>query len=58
MVAAKPASVCHGEQRISDQAANLPLDRQSQAAEMLNVSDRSLRRVPNPLDMARLPVPA
>lgn len=46
-VAAKLANMGHGGDRKSDQAANLPDDRapisQAQAAEMLNVSERSVR---------------
>ena len=41
-VAAKIATVTHGGDRKSDQAANLPLD-QAAAATMLNVSPRSVR---------------
>jgi hypothetical protein len=43
MIAAKLANMPHGGDRKSDQAANLPLVSQSAAAEMLNVSDRSIR---------------
>ena len=43
MVAAKIANAEHGGDRRSDQAANLPLVSQSGAAEMLNVSERSVR---------------
>ena len=45
MVAAKLATMKHGGDRRSDQAANLPVEKptQKQAAEMLNVSDRSVR---------------
>jgi hypothetical protein len=43
MVAAKLANMPHGGDRKSDQAANLPLVSQSTAAELLNVSDRSIR---------------
>lgn len=46
-VAAKLANLTHGGDRKSDQAANLPDDRapvtQTQAADMLNVSERSVR---------------
>jgi N6-adenosine-specific RNA methylase IME4 len=43
MVAAKLANMPHGGDRKSDQAANLPLVSQSTAADLLNVSDRSIR---------------
>jgi hypothetical protein len=44
MVAANLAKMNHGGNRKSDQAESLPLEvSQAQAAEMLNVSDRSLR---------------
>lgn len=44
MVAAKLAKMTHGGDRRSDQAANLPVGpTQAQAAEMLNVSERTLR---------------
>jgi N6-adenosine-specific RNA methylase IME4 len=43
MVAAKLANMPHGGDRNSDQAANLPLVSQSTAADLLNVSDRSIR---------------
>lgn len=42
MVAAKLATLTHGGDRVSKQAENLPLA-QARAAELLNVSDRSLR---------------
>lgn len=44
-VAAKLANLAHGGDRKSDQAANLPVEAvtQVQAAEMLNVSERSVR---------------
>jgi phage N-6-adenine-methyltransferase len=43
MVAAKLANMSHGGDRKSDQAENLPLVSQAKAADMLNVSDRSVR---------------
>jgi ParB-like chromosome segregation protein Spo0J len=45
MVAEKLATMAHGGDRKSDQAANLPLEKvsQSDAAEKLNVSERSIR---------------
>lgn len=43
MVAAKIATLTHGGDRRSDQAANLPVVTQAQAAEMLNVSERTVR---------------
>ena len=51
MVAARLANLAHGGNRKSDQAANLPLDdrspvppvTQASAAEMLNVSERTVR---------------
>lgn len=43
MVAAKLAKMPHGGDRRSDQAENLPLVSQSDAAAQLNVSDRSIR---------------
>lgn len=53
VVAAKLANMQHGGDRRSDQAANLPVENletfpqvsQAQAAEMLNVSDRSIRTI-------------
>ena len=42
-VAAQLANIEHGGDRRSDQAANLPLVSQADAAAMLNVSERSLR---------------
>lgn len=42
MVAAKLATISHGGDRRSDQAANLPVG-QAQAAELLNVSERTVR---------------
>lgn len=42
-VAAKLANISHGGDRKSDQAANLPVVSQSSAAEMLKVSERSVR---------------
>jgi hypothetical protein len=41
-VAAKLANIRHGGDRKSDQAANLPLVSRASAAEMLNVSERSV----------------
>ncbi|UVK44846.1 hypothetical protein BPNPMPFG_000311 [Mesorhizobium sp. AR07] len=43
MVAAKLATMKHGGDRRSDQAENLPLVTQKQAAELLNTSDRNIR---------------
>lgn len=47
MAAAKIATATHGGDRKSDQAANLPLDiphvSQAKAAELLNVSERTVR---------------
>lgn len=37
------ATLTHGGDRVSEQAANLPLATQAGAAEMLNVSERSVR---------------
>lgn len=42
-VAAKLANMGHGGDRRSDQAANLPVVSQASAADMLNVSERSVR---------------
>jgi hypothetical protein len=45
MVAAKLAELTHGGDRRSDQAANRPVvPTQAEAAEMLNVGERSVRR--------------
>lgn len=46
LVAAKLANISHGGDRRSDQAANWPLEKASQpeAAELLNVGERSVRR--------------
>lgn len=41
--AAKIATLAHGGDRKSDQAANLPLETQAHAAQMLNVSERTVR---------------
>lgn len=43
MVGKKLSTMTHGGDRRSDQAAKLPLVTQAQAAEMLNVSERSIR---------------
>jgi len=43
MVAARVATLGHGGDRKSDQAANLPVETQARAAEMLNVSERTVR---------------
>jgi len=43
MVAAKLATLKHGGDRVSEQAANLPVATQAEAAELLNVSERTLR---------------
>jgi hypothetical protein len=43
MVAEQLATLQHGGDRKSDQAANLPVDTQATAAELLNVSERSVR---------------
>ena len=43
MVAAKLATLRHGGDRKSDQAANLPLETQAKAALLLNVGERSVR---------------
>lgn len=43
MVAANIATMRHGGDRVSEQAANLPVATQAEAAEMLNVSERSVR---------------
>jgi ParB-like chromosome segregation protein Spo0J len=43
MVAARIAGFRHGGDRVSEQAANLPLATQAEAAEQLQVSERSLR---------------
>jgi hypothetical protein len=44
MVAAKLANMRQGERTDVEPSANLPKVSQAQAAEMLNVGDRSLRR--------------
>lgn len=43
MVAAKIANLPHGGDRVSEQAASLPVATQAHAAELLNVSERSVR---------------
>jgi N6-adenosine-specific RNA methylase IME4/anti-sigma28 factor (negative regulator of flagellin synthesis) len=43
MVAAKLATARHGGDRRSDQAANLPVVSQEEAAKLMNVSERSVR---------------
>lgn len=43
MVAARIATLRHGGDRRSDQAANLPVETQHEAADMLSVGDRSVR---------------
>jgi hypothetical protein len=50
LVAAKLASLPHGGDRRSDQAANLPLETQASAAEKLKVSARSVRSAKQVLD--------
>jgi hypothetical protein len=53
MSAAKIANLPHGGDRRSDQAANLPIDNavsQSEAADLLNVSRRSLRSASQVID--------
>jgi hypothetical protein len=40
MVAAKIATLNHGGDRVSEQAANLPVATQAEAAALLNVSER------------------
>jgi ParB-like chromosome segregation protein Spo0J len=43
MAAARLATLGHGGDRKSDQAANLPVETQAEAAKLLNVSERSVR---------------
>jgi len=43
MVAARLATLTHGGDRVSEQAANLPVATQAEAATLLNVSERSVR---------------
>jgi hypothetical protein len=50
MIAAKLATIGHGGDRRSDQAANLPVETQAEAAERLNVSERSVRDARKVLD--------
>ena len=50
MVAAKLATLRHGGDRKSHQAANWPLETQATAAELLNVGERSVRRAREVLD--------
>jgi ParB-like chromosome segregation protein Spo0J len=50
IVAAKLAMLKHGGDRISEQAANLPVATQEQAATLLNVSERSVRSARAVLD--------
>ncbi len=50
MVAAKLATMKHGGDRVSEQAANLPVPTQAEAAERLNVSERSVRDARRVLD--------
>jgi hypothetical protein len=52
MIGAKIATMTHGGDRKSDQAANLPVPTQAQAAEMLNVSERTVRSAKHVLDHA------
>ena len=51
-IAAKIANLTHGGDRRSDQAANLPVPTQAEAAEMLNVSERSVRTARKVLEQA------
>lgn len=44
MVAARIATLSHGGDRVSEQAANLPVATQSDAGALLNVSERSVER--------------
>jgi hypothetical protein len=44
MVAARLATLTHGGNRVSEQAANCPVATQAEAAQLLNVSERSVRR--------------
>jgi hypothetical protein len=53
-IAAKIANLAHGGDRKSDQAANLPVLTQAAAAEMLNVSARSVRTARKVLEHAEL----
>jgi hypothetical protein len=52
MVAARIATLSHGGDRKSDQAANLPLDSrtQAEAADLVNVSERSVRTAREVID--------
>jgi ParB-like chromosome segregation protein Spo0J len=43
LIAARLATIAHGGDRRSEQAANLPVPTQAEAAERLNVSERSVR---------------
>lgn len=56
MVAANIATMRHGGDRVSEQAANLPVATQAEAAEMLNVSERSVRTAAKVRDEAPLEV--
>lgn len=50
MVAGKLATLTHGGDRVSEQAASLPVATQARAAEVLNVSERSVRSARAVLD--------
>jgi DNA-binding CsgD family transcriptional regulator len=50
VVAAKLATLSHGGDRRSDQAANLPVVTQAEAAELLNLSERTVRTAREVLD--------
>lgn len=51
-IAAKIADLPHGGDRRSDQAANRPVVTQAAAGEMLNVSERSVRRARKVIEQA------
>lgn len=50
MVAGKLATLTHGGDRVSEQAASLPVATQARAAEVLKVSERSVRSARAVLD--------
>lgn len=50
IVAARIATLKHGGDRVSEQAASLPVATQAEAAEMLNVSERSVRSAREVID--------